>query len=408
VDRVLLVLASNAANRTLHGSLILFMWLDWFVFLAIAYVLGAIGFILCGCPILVLERYFSSWSLTPWCNVEFITGVYVKILYMLYQFVIFTHRKPALIPQDLSVGLLRPKAELKKFPADFTCVEVPYGFQEEQKMTPSCAGRIINDALNAQGIFGCCGWIFEDNLWRLPFEDNFTQFDDDEDPVEYAMRHVGNMYPSPYQVWDDKQSDVALVRFCKNGLGAHRVEVAMEGGQKFFVVRTNMLAPLSMRKGFAHCGGDAYFDMNWNPVKIVDAGLDDTDDVVTTRPRQPGWAEAKFRFRSSMSVLCTVCDHLFGVHLVYANKMTIAIREQLDPDHVVRRFLMPFTYNTVAVNDNAATNLCRRKTLGERCFGFDDVGLGQAFGASASMLQFGREVPIRRRPFHGLRKVHGV
>jgi len=114
---------------------------------------------------------------------------------------------------------------------------------------------------------------------------------------------------------------------------------------------------------------------------------------VTTRPGEAGWAEAKFRFRSSMSVMVTVCDHLYGIHLVVANFMTMAVREHLSTDHPIRRFLMPHTFNTIVVNDNAATNLCRRKTLAYRCFALTESGLEQAYSATPSIARFGADRP---------------
>jgi hypothetical protein len=180
------------------------------------------------------------------------------------------------------------------------------------------------------------------------------------------------------------------------------VDITPEGE---FVVRCNAMSPLEMRPHFASYGGDAYFDRNWKPLRIVDDGLRENPDGtgnlmkgVTTYPGQPGWAEAKFRFRSSVSVLVTAIDHLLGVHLVIANSMVIASREHLETDHPIRRFLMPFTYNTIAVNDNAATNLCRDRTQASRCFGFTSKGLRQAYQAGAGMLQMGYDVP---REEHG-------
>jgi CO/xanthine dehydrogenase Mo-binding subunit len=39
------------------------------------------------------------------------------------------------------------------------------------------------------------------------------------------------------QEWNDKHSDDALTRICLYGIGAHRVEVECQDGQKFYVVR---------------------------------------------------------------------------------------------------------------------------------------------------------------------------
>eukprot|EP00930_Biecheleria_cincta_P065651 TRINITY_DN514_c0_g1_i6.p1 TRINITY_DN514_c0_g1~~TRINITY_DN514_c0_g1_i6.p1 ORF type:complete len:703 (-),score=106.92 TRINITY_DN514_c0_g1_i6:176-2155(-) len=335
--------------------------------------------------------WLDTWSYAHPHSVEFITDLYCKLVYFGFQFEIYFHSLPSIDPKSLRVEYLRDPKPLKKFLCDFTNVYVPYSMENEQENTVSIIGKLINDTMNGQGPLGFIGHLGKNYIYALPFSDHFDEFQADEDPVEFCMRQVGNMYPPIYQEWPDKQSDVALTRFCKDGLGAHRVELAVEDGVKYYVLRTNAIASLPVRDGFANYGGDAYFGMNWNPVKIVDAGLGKS--LVTTRPGDAGWAEAKFRFRSSMSVIVTVCDHLYGIHLVVANYMAIASREHLPTSHPIRRFLMPFLFNTIVVNDNAATNLCRRKTLAYRCFALTESGLEQAYRASPFIAKFGSDRP---------------
>ena len=45
----------------------------------------------------------------------------------------------------------------------------------------------------------------------------------------------------------------------------------------------------------------------------------------------------------------TIVDHLYGVHLQWANGMVVACREQLGADHPVRRFLTPYYFGTIQV-----------------------------------------------------------
>jgi len=162
------------------------------------------------------------------------------------------------------------------------------------------------------------------------------------------------------------------------------------------------LAALPVRKGFARYGGDAYFNEKWEPVKIVDEGWhghtkDDDwgrDGPVkpeVTRPGDKCWQEAKFRFRSSVSVLVTLVDHLYAIHLEAANILVTALREKLSPGHPVRRFLTPFTYQTITVNDNARNNLVNWGSMSPRCFAFTDEGLSMAFNAAGSLVLNGFE-----------------
>lgn len=86
---------------------------------------------------------------------------------------------------------------------------------------------------------------------------------------------------------------------------------------------------------------------------------DGTQKTVTTKPGDSGWERAKFRFRSSLFTLVTLVDHLYDIHLQRANLFVTALREQMSRDHPIRRFMAPFTYNTIFVNDNAFHNLIR-------------------------------------------------
>ena len=56
------------------------------------------------------------------------------------------------------------------------------------------------------------------------------------------------------------------------------------------------------------------------------ASGDDYKDVTYT-PKDPGWAYAKFCFRSSLFSFVTLVDHLYGVHLVVANNVVTASAE---------------------------------------------------------------------------------
>ena len=70
----------------------------------------------------------------------------------------------------------------------------------------------------------------------------------------------------------------------------------------------------------------------------------------------------------------TLVDHLYGIHLQVGNFVTIAQRQQLSTDHPLRRFLMPFCYQTISVNDNARNNLINPNSMGPRNFAFTEEG----------------------------------
>ncbi len=128
------------------------------------------------------------------------------------------------------------------------------------------------------------------------------------------------IYPELHEVWPEKLSDDALAHFARSGLGAHRVELAPRNafGARY-VVRTNALAVLEVREGFATYGGDAYFDAGWRPVAIVRAApaagqarSEDWYKPLVETVYRPGdgiaWEYAKFCFRASVFCLVTFVD----------------------------------------------------------------------------------------------------
>jgi hypothetical protein len=125
------------------------------------------------------------------------------------------------------------------------------------------------------------------------------------------------------------------------------------------------MAMLEVEVGYAPYGGDVYFDRDWKPVMIKDLGLAKEQasqkgldpakvfEPVIIKPGDRLWDYAKFRFRSTLFVLVTFADHLWDVHLVASNIGCTSCRESLDPGHPMRRFLSPFFFNTIVINQMA-------------------------------------------------------
>jgi len=347
--------------------------------LALLLLLVLAAYCCCACPLCGGLAYMWSWG---WP-----VDLYTNILYLVLQSRVLACGASTLGPEVMSTSKLRPRRRLKKGHVDYALnLQVPFETEEEFGAPSGKLARVSQRAA-------------KEMLARLSsMTDRFDAFKPSEDPMKYAMDRMGSVYPSIYQEWNDKLSDRALARFCLHGLGAHRLETEFVDGRRLFVVRCNALAGLPVRPGFARYGGDAYFDEGWNPVKIVDTGHnaeprnDGTDEPVVSRPGDARWAEAKFRFRSSLSVLVTVVDHLYAIHLQTANFMVIAVRECLSPGHPMRRFLTPFIFQTISVNDNARTNLVQPKSMSRRCFAFTEHGQAMAFAAAPKLVRSGLEV----------------
>ncbi|CAE8605670.1 unnamed protein product [Polarella glacialis] len=339
-------------------------------------------YLCCSCPGFTFYVYTRMWSCAPW---RWNTNFYERFMFFYYQNRLLTRERPDAGPEFMPVSDIRPKEELVKYVVPYALnIHVPMKQTEEFGSNSNSLKTVLLRLL-------------EENLAELPITDNFDCFAEGEDPVQFVANQLGSVYPSIYQVWDDKQSDMALTRFCLYGLGAHRLEMEELEGTRYYVVRTNALASLPVRDGFERYGGDAYFDLSWRPVKIVDEGLaplrcDGHQESVKTRPGEQGWNRAKFRFRSSLSVLVTLADHLYGIHMQAANLFVTALREKVSADHPLRRFMIPFTYMTVTVNSEARNNIVRPGTMAPRCFGFTDDSLHLAFAAAPKLIKSGSEV----------------
>ena len=125
---------------------------------------------------------------------------------------------------------------------------------------------------------------------------------------------------------------------------------------------------------------------------------------MVVRPGDADWERSKFRFRSSLFSLVTLVDHLYFLHLQLANFFVTSLREQMSDTHPIRRFLTPFTYQTISINDNAAHNLVAPRSMGPRNFAMTDQGFSLAFAAAPHLQVWGYEVPAEEGgPFLNLR-----
>mmetsp|Transcript_9132 Transcript_9132/g.21941 ORF Transcript_9132/g.21941 Transcript_9132/m.21941 type:complete len:642 (+) Transcript_9132:17-1942(+) len=309
--------------------------------------------------------------------------LYEKLLYVMHLPIKARTQPKPVGPECMPVSGLAPKEVLPKGFLDYALnLRVPFSSADEFGLA---------DSNKVQG-------FVERSLTHLPQSEHFETFGPNENPVEFVMNQLSALYPPVYQEWPDKLSDTALVRFCLHGLAAHRLEKETRDGQKFWVVRTNALSGLPVRDGFERYGGDVYFDQSWKPVMILDNGIgplreDGVQKTVTTRPGDPEWERAKFRFRSSLFTLVTLVDHLYDIHLQKANLFVTALREQMSADHPIRRLMAPFTYKTISVNDNAFHNLITTNGMAPRCFAFTEQGFNLALAAAPSLILNGMEVP---------------
>lgn len=64
--------------------------------------------------------------------------------------------------------------------------------------------------------------------------------------------------------------------------------------------------------------------------------------------------------------------------------MAVATKTAFDSSHPIRRFLTPFIYGTLTVNDNARSLLVSPGGFAPRCFALTPEGIEQELGSPRS------------------------
>ena len=195
-----------------------------------------------------------------------------------------------------------------------------------------------------------------------PMVDNFNMtWQPGQDTQQYVMEKLGKMWPRTLGHWNDRYSDRALELIAFNGVGQHMLEKVPtpESDGSYYGIFLNFMDGLEVRPGFAKYGADAFFNKDGKVVKIVRQG-------VTYGPDHDQWEYAKMSFRGSLIVKVTAVDHLQGIHDTLINSMAIASREELAPNHPLRRLLKPWTFRIAVLNTQAAASLYQPKGLLQR------------------------------------------
>eukprot|EP01061_Rhynchopus_euleeides_P008170 TRINITY_DN171_c2_g1_i3.p1 TRINITY_DN171_c2_g1~~TRINITY_DN171_c2_g1_i3.p1 ORF type:complete len:1111 (+),score=146.06 TRINITY_DN171_c2_g1_i3:105-3437(+) len=215
----------------------------------------------------------------------------------------------------------------------------------------------------------------------------------------------------------EKHTDKGFSAVVFQGIGQHRVEKVRRGDRHarsaVYASYLNFAEDLEVRPGFAKYGADAYFDKHGQVTHIRRGGQ-------TYHPSNPGWAAyrssnmtrrecravrgwrecdqtgsslvcrctvpaklgfkaAKLAFLGTLFAVVTAVDHLFGVHLTYANSLVISNVAELPVEHPLRVLLNPFTFGTAAVNYAVARSLTSELGLLQRTTSLSTQGLWDLF-----------------------------
>lgn len=171
-------------------------------------------------------------------------------------------------------------------------------------------------------------------------------------------------------IWDDGLE--AAMAF--DGIGVHRVEDVADqpAGLKDlgisevlpFAVKCNDFKSFKVRPGFGNYGVDMYFTSEGLP-----AALQTSEGKWILRGDRD-WQYWKFVWRSSLTTIITLVDHLYLTHFKSSNTLARSIRSVLPPNHSLRRFLSIFSFGAIFVNLQAQFVLVGKNAMLHRATPF--------------------------------------
>jgi hypothetical protein len=88
-------------------------------------------------------------------------------------------------------------------------------------------------------------------------------------------------------------------------------------------------------------------------------------------PHDPEYSLACLIFRSTLITVATIQDHLIKVHWIVGNSGVVNTERYLSKNHILRRFIKPHIYGTVAINFASTLLLAPIDGFAFRVFGFD-------------------------------------
>ncbi len=196
-------------------------------------------------------------------------------------------------------------------------------------------------------------------------------------------------------------SDEAIEYLATAGLAAHHLRACSERCERdaAFLVDYTIFSRAPVRIGYEGYGAIAYFNSAMKLTHINCSHCGGANMSLIVAPGDELWQHAKWVFRVTMLVTCTIKDHLVGVHLMcvplqqrvasfdslnvrYSNYMSVALREELPLAHPMRPLIFIHTYGTTTVNRAAVFSLCVEHGLLHRASSLTWPGTEAAFKLS--------------------------
>ena len=122
-----------------------------------------------------------------------------------------------------------------------------------------------------------------------------------------------------------------------------------------FIIDFRHLCDFEVRDTFEKYGVAAYFDEYYKIIGIYQCSKEKL--VIPSECSTAEWEKAKWSLRTNLFVEMTLKDHLAESHLIIAQAVVVATRENIPFNHWLRRFLKIFSYGTVFVNHKTLLTL---------------------------------------------------
>ena len=254
-------------------------------------------------------------------------------------------------------------------------------------------------------------WVSRNGL-LFPIPDLATQWPN----LTEAREIIGSLLSSEYNTEPtfmlppgvSVTSDQALTQLAFAGLGAMDIRRVSGGSHGVeYMADFSWLGPLEVRPGFYPYGATAYFNAGAGTGPGTGAGTPSLTRISfpASMGREgrvvyvgdPEWEFAKWVWKCSMLTGVTLKTHLTEIHMLYANFMTMIVREHLPRDHPLRRLIKPFNYRTVHINYGASHTLMTELGLLHRSTAFTWKGLTDGFNYLFSTVRY-NSYPERFQP----------
>ena len=170
------------------------------------------------------------------------------------------------------------------------------------------------------------------------------------------------------------QSDTWIQLIAFSGFASHRTRKTLIAktnqtmNKIAFVNDVTFLSLYNVRNGYQKYGAAAYFDQTYKVTQIYVSHNDTTYSAEHANVSE--WEHAKWVWKVSVCVAIFLVDLVAHCRFRETSGLMKAMQTTLDPNHPIRRLLLPFTFGSVYAN-RVLNEYLKENALFHRCFAFE-------------------------------------